>query len=159
MAVELERWLRGQKHQLLFQGTDIQLPALTKWIKTICNSSYSGSNTFHSFRGNQTHTWYRCIQKSYSHKSILMTMMMAIWINNNNTNNIDILSDSNKFTNLLRLLICVVQDIGALNQKTMAEDHKSLWLGELLCNSTFWTLHSYWSDDLTEDVIKKPWYC
>ena len=42
----LERWLGGWEHQLLFQRTWVQFPAPTRQLKTICNCSSRGSDTF-----------------------------------------------------------------------------------------------------------------
>jgi hypothetical protein len=41
----LERWLSGLEHELIFQRTQVQFPAPTWWLTTVCNPSSRGSDT------------------------------------------------------------------------------------------------------------------
>jgi len=42
----LERWLSSERYWLLFQRTQVQFPALTGWLMTMCTSSPRASDTF-----------------------------------------------------------------------------------------------------------------
>lgn len=44
-VLELKRWLSGQKHALLLQRTQVQVPEPTWWLTTILTSSSKGPGT------------------------------------------------------------------------------------------------------------------
>ena len=61
----LERWLSGSELQLLFQRTEVQFPAPTRHLTTVCDSSARGPGILSSLLG------YQALSHFHSHNRAL----------------------------------------------------------------------------------------